>query len=64
MYAFFRAIIDSILSILASNASKGTLGQDGKTDKEKLRKAGSRIRDYIRLRKVQSGDPDSRGKPD
>ena len=64
MYALIRAILDSLLSWLGSNASKGTLGEDAKSDDKKLRSAGSRIRDYIRLRGVQSGDPDSRIKPD
>lgn len=64
MYAFFRAIFDSILSLLASNAGKGKLGEDAKTDDKKLHTAGTRIRDYIRLRKLQSGNPDSRIKPD
>lgn len=64
MYAFIRAILDSILSLLASNAGKGKLGEDAKTDDKKLRSAGSRIRDYIRLRGMQSGNPDSRIKPD
>ncbi len=64
MYTFIRAIIDSILSLLASNAGKGKLGEDAKTDEKKLRSAGTRIRDYIRLRGMQSGNPDSRIKPD
>ncbi len=64
MYTFIRAIIDSILSLLASNAGKGKLGEDAKTDETKLRSAGTRIRDYIRLRGMQSGNPDSRIKPD
>ena len=64
MYAFIRAVLDSIISFLSANASKGRLGQDAKTDEKKLRSAGTRIRDYIRLRGVQSGDPDSRIKPD
>lgn len=64
MYAFIRAILDSILSLLASNAGKGKLGEDAKTDEKKLRSAGTRIRDYIRLRGMQSGNPDSRIKPD
>ena len=64
MYAFIRAILDSIISFLASNAGKGKLGEDAKTEDKKLRTAGSRIRDYIRLRGMQSGNPDSRIKPD
>ena len=50
MYAFIRAVLDSIISFLSANASKGRLGQDAKTDEKKLRSAGTRIRDYIRLR--------------
>ena len=64
MYAFLRAIFDALLSWCGSNAGKGTLGVDGKRDEEKLRKAGSRIREYLRLRGVQPSDPDSRVESD
>ena len=64
MYALIRAILDSLFSWLGSNTSKGTLGEDAKSDDKKLRSAGTRIRDYIRLRKLQSGDTDTRIKPD
>lgn len=64
MYAFLRAIFDALLSWCGSNASKGTLGQDAKTDEKKLRTAGTRIREYLRLRGVQPSDPDSRVESD
>ena len=64
MYAFLHAILSSLFSWLSTNASKGKLGQDAKTDREPLQKAGTRIRDYLRLRGMQPRDTDSRIKPD
>ena len=64
MYAFLRAIFDALLSFIGSNAGKGKQGIEADKKPEVLRRAGSRIRDYIRLRGVQSSGPGERGKSD
>ena len=64
MYAFLRALFDALLSFIGSNAGKGKQGVDADKKPEVLAKAGSRIRDYIRLRGVQSSSPSDGVKPD
>ena len=64
MYAFLRALFDALLSFVGSNAGKGKQGVDADEKPEVLAKAGSRIREYIRLRGVQSSGTGERGKSD
>ena len=64
MYAFLRALFDALLSFIGSNAGKGKQGIEADKKPEVLRRAGSRIRDYIRLRGVQSSSPGDGSKPD
>ena len=64
MYAFLRAIFDALLSFIGSNAGKGKQAIEADKKPEVLAKAGSRIRDYIRLRGVQSSSPGDGSKPD
>ena len=64
MYAFLRALFDALLSFIGSNAGKGKQGIEADKKPEVLRRAGSRIRDYIRLRGVQSSSTGERGKSD
>ena len=64
MYAFLRALFDALLSFVGSNAGKGKQGVDADKKPEVLAKAGSRIREYIRLRGVQSSGTGDGSKPD
>ena len=64
VYAFLRALFDALLSFVGSNAGKGKQGVDADEKPEVLRRAGSRIRDYIRLRGVQSSGTGDGSKPD
>ena len=64
MYAFLRALFDALLSFVGANAGKGQQGVDADKKPEVLAKAGSRIRDYIRLRGVQSSGTGDGSKPD
>lgn len=64
MYAFLRAIFDALLGFVGTNAGKGKKAIEADKKPEVLRRAGSRIRDYIRLRGLQSGSTGERGKPD
>ena len=64
MYAFLRALFDALLSFVGSNAGKGKQGIEADKKPEVLAKAGSRIREYMRLRGVQSGGTGERGKSD
>ena len=64
MYAFLRALFDALLSFIGSNAGKGKQAIEADKKPEILTKAGSRIREYIRLRGVQSSSPGDGSKPD
>ncbi len=64
MYAFLRALFDALLSFVGSNAGKGKQAIEADKKPEVLAKVGSRIRDYIRLRGVQSSSPGDGSKPD
>ena len=64
MYAFLRALFDALLSFVGANAGKGKQGVDADEKPEVLAKTGSRIRDYIRLRGVQSSGTGDGSKPD
>ena len=64
MYAFLRALFDALLSFVGSNAGKGKQAIEADKKPEVLAKAGSRIREYIRLRGVQSSSPRDGSKPD
>ena len=64
MYAFLRALFDALLSFVGSNAGKGKQAIEADKKPEILTKAGSRIREYIRLRGVQSSSPGDGSKPD
>ena len=64
VYAFLRALFDALLSFVGSNAGKGKQGVDADKKPEILTKAGSRIREYIRLRGVQSSGTGDGVKPD
>ena len=64
MYAFLRALFDALLSFVGSNAGKGKQGVDADKKPEVLAKTGSRIRDYIRLRGMQSSGTGDGVKPD
>ena len=64
MYAFLRALFDALLSFIGSNAGKGKQGVDADEKPKVLAKTGSRIREYIRLRGVQSSSTGERGKSD
>ena len=64
MYAFLRALFDALLSFVGSNAGKGKQGVNADKKPEVLAKAGSRIREYIRLRGVQSSGTGDGSKPD
>ena len=64
MYAFLRAIFDALLSFVGSNAGKGKQAIEADKKPEVLIKAGSRIREYIRLRGVQQSSPGDGSKPD
>ena len=64
MYAFFRAIFDALLSFVGSNAGKGKQGVDADEKPKVLAKTGSRIREYIRLRGMQSSGPSDGSKSD
>lgn len=64
MYAFLRALFDALLSFVGSNAGKGKQGIEADKKPEVLAKTGSRIRDYIRLRGVQSSGTGDGSKPD
>ncbi len=64
MYAFLRAIFDALLSFVGANAGKGKQGVDADEKPKVLAKTGIRIRDYIRLRGMQSGGTGDRGKSD
>lgn len=50
MYVFFRAILDFFWHVIRGEIVAGKRGSDAMGDKDKLRRAGGRIRDYIRLR--------------
>ena len=64
VYAFLRALFDALLSFIGSNAGKGKQAIEADKKPEILTKAGSRIREYIRLRGVQSSSPGDGSKPD
>jgi hypothetical protein len=64
VYAFLRALFDALLSFVGSNAGKGKQGVEADKKPEVLTKAGSRIREYIRLRGVQSSGTGDGSKPD
>ena len=64
MYAFLRALFDALLSFVGSNAGKGKQAIEADKKPEILTKAGSRIRDYNRLRGVQSSGTGDGVKPD
>ena len=64
VYAFLRALFDALLSFVGSNAGKGKQAIEADKKPEVLAKAGSRIREYIRLRGVQSSSPGDGSKPD
>ena len=64
VYAFLRALFDALLSFVGSNAGKGKQGIEADKKPEVLTKAGSRIREYMRLRGVQSSSPSDGSKPD
>lgn len=64
MYAFLRALFDALLSFVGTNAGKGKQGVEADKKPEVLAKAGSRIREYIRLRGVQSSGSSDGSKPD
>ena len=64
MYAFLRALFDALLSFVGSNAGKGKQGVDADEKPKVLEKTGSRIREYIRLRGMQSSGTSDGIKPD
>jgi len=64
LYAFLRAIFDALLSFIGTNAGKGKQAIEADKKPEILIKAGSRIREYMRLRGVQSSSPGDGSKPD
>ena len=64
MYAFLRALFDALLSFVGTNAGKGKQGIEADKKPEVLSKTGSRIRDYIRLRGMQSSGTGDGSKPD
>ena len=64
MYAFLRALFDALLSFVGSNAGKGKQAIEADKKPEVLAKAGSRIREYMRLRGVQPSSPGDGSKPD
>ncbi|MEI6879393.1 MAG: hypothetical protein WCL33_10190 [Planctomycetota bacterium] len=64
VYAFLRALFDALLSFIGTNAGKGKQAIEADKKPEVLAKAGSRIREYIRLRGVQSSSPGDGSKPD
>jgi len=64
VYAFLRALFDALLSFVGSNAGKGKQAIEADKKPEVLAKAGSRIREYMRLRGVQSSSPGDGCKPD
>ena len=64
MYAFLRAIFDALLSFVGSNAGKGKQAIEADKKPEVLAKTGTRIRDYIRLRGMQSGGTGDGSKSD
>ena len=64
MYAFLRALFDALLSFVSTNAGKGKQAIEADKKPEVLAKVGSRIREYIRLRGVQSSSPGDGSKPD
>ena len=64
MYAFLRALFDALLSFIGSNAGKGKQAIEADEKPKVLAKTGSRIREYIRLRGVQSSGPGDGSKPD
>ena len=63
MYAFIRAFFDSLLSFVGANAGKGKQAIETDKKPEILSKAGSRIREYIRLRGMQSSSTSNGSKP-
>ena len=63
MYAFLRALFDALLSFVGANAGKGKQAIEADKKPEVLIKAGSRIREYIRLRGVQSSGTGDGSKP-
>ncbi len=64
MYNFLLALFESLFTWISKNPAKGTLGEDAKKDEHKLDTAGTRIRDYIRLRGMQSGGTGDGSKSD
>ncbi|CAB4184879.1 hypothetical protein UFOVP1116_43 [uncultured Caudovirales phage] len=54
VYAFLRALFDALLSFVSSNVGKGKQAVDADEKPKVLAKTGSRIREYIRLRGMQS----------
>jgi hypothetical protein len=64
VYAFLRALFDALLSFIGTNAGKGKQAIEADKKPEVLKKAGSRIREYMRLRGVQSSSPGDGSKPD
>jgi hypothetical protein len=64
VYAFLRALFDALLSFIGSNAGKGKQAIEADEKPKVLAKTGSRIREYIRLRGVQSSGPGDGSKPD
>lgn len=63
MYAFLRALFDALLSFIGTNAGKGKQAIEADKKPEVLAKVGSRIREYIRLRGMQSSSPGDGSKP-
>ena len=64
VYAFLRALFDALLSFVGANAGKGKQGVDADEKPKVLAKTGSRIREYIRLRGMQSSGTSDGSKPD
>ena len=64
VYAFLRALFDALLSFVGSNAGKGKQGVDADEKPKVVAKTGSRSREYIRVRGMQSSGPSDGSKPD
>lgn len=55
MYAIFRALFDAVWGALRGEISASKSARDAVEDKNTLRRAGTKIRDYIRLRGKSGG---------
>lgn len=65
LYAFIRAMLDSILGWLGTNAGKGTKATEADEKPQTQQRAGARITEYMRLRgRLPKGSAGDRSESD